>query len=268
MARGGEANMRSETVEFPAESAVRAMRIPGVLRIPDAPSRAAVVIAHGSSGPDSRGPAYAQALADAGIVSLEIDMWRPRGLKGGLDRPRSVADTFPDVFGAFRYLTTRAEVDALRIGVLGFSWGGVLAMLTATRAVARRYLRNGERFAAHAPLYPVCWLYNRVEGYEFRDLTGAPILLQTGAQDDYDAPDAAEKLLATLDSSDRASIESLVHAGATHAFDQVGEPARRVTDPLAHEGQGGEVNFTPDPIAGEAARAAAAAFFRRTLGAR
>ena len=158
-------------------------------------------------------------------------------------------------------------MDALRIGVLGFSWGGVLAMLTATRGVARRYLRNGERFAAHAPLYPVCWLYNQAPGYEFRDLTGAPILLQCGGADDYDAPDAPERLLASLDPWDRAAVRLLVHPGATHAFDQIDEPARIVTDPFAHEGKGGQVAFTPDAEAGRAARAAAADFFCKTLGA-
>src|SRR5947209_17191757 len=196
--------MRVESVEFPAESAMAPMRVPATLRL--AEGRAAVVIAHGSSGPDSRGRAYAQALAEAGLSSLEIDMWSPRKLSGGLDRPKHVADTLPDVFGAFRYLTTRPEIDALRIGLLGFSWGGALAMLTATRSVARRYLRNGERFAAHAPLYPVCWLYNRVPGYEFRDLTGAPMLLQCGGADDYDAADAAEMLAQSTDPSARARL--------------------------------------------------------------
>jgi uncharacterized protein len=260
--------MRMEDVEFAAESSVRPLIVPGRLRFADGIGAKApvVVIAHGSSGPDSRGPSYAEALGAAGISSLEIDMWRPRGLKGLLDRPRSVADTYADVFGAFRYLTCRAEFDALRIGVLGFSWGGVLAMMTATRGVARRYLRNGERFAAHAALYPVCWLYNRVEGYEFRDLTGAPVLVQCGGADDYDKPDALEKLVAGVDPSDRAAVKTIVYPGATHAFDQIDEPAKVVVDPLAHEGQGGQVAFTPNREAGDAARAAAAEFFRQALG--
>jgi dienelactone hydrolase len=260
--------MRVEEVKFPSEGAVAPLMIPGWLRMIEGPLAKApvVVIAHGSTGPDSRGRAHAEALGAAGISSLEIDMWRPRGLKGGLDRPRNVFETLPDVFGAFRYLACRPEFDALRIGITGFSWGGVLALLTATRAVARRYLRNGERFAAHAALYPVCWLYNRVEGYELRDLTGAPILLQCGDADDYDAPDAAAKLVAGLDPSDRASIQTIVYPGATHAFDQADEPPRIVTDPFAHQGQGGEVRFTPDAEAGAAAREATVAFFRRTLG--
>ncbi len=258
--------MRMESIEFPLEGAVAPIRGQGRLRFAAGVARApAVVIAHGSSGPDSRGRSYADALAEAGLSSLELDMWTPRGLRGGLDRPKSVADTLPDVFGAFRYLTTRPEFDALRIGVMGFSWGGVLSMLSATRAVARRYLRNGERFAAHAPLYPVCWLYNNVPGYEFRDLTGAPILLQCGAADDYDAPDAAQTLIDSLDSADRASLRAIVYPDATHGFDQVEEAAKIVTDPLAHQGRGGEVAFTPNAEAGRAARAATVEFFRRSL---
>jgi dienelactone hydrolase len=261
--------MRVENVEFAAEGVLAPMRIPARLRIPDAATARgpAVVIAHGSAGPDSRGASYAQALGETGVSSLEIDMWAARGLKGGLDRPKHVSDTLPDVFGAFRYLVSRPEFDALRIGVMGFSWGGVLSMLTATRAVSRRYLRNGERFAAHAPLYPVCWLYNQAPGYEFRDLTGAPILLQCGAADAYDAPDSADKLLASLDPSDRACLRAIIYPDATHAFDQVDEPAKTVFDPLAYLGRGGEVAFTPNPQAGQAARAATAAFFRQALGA-
>jgi dienelactone hydrolase len=259
--------MHEESVEFSSEGAPREFIVTGVLRIPEAERRlAAVVIAHGSNGPDSRGRFAARALYDAGLASLEIDMWAARGLKGGLDRPRNVADTLPDVFGAFRYLTSRAEVDALRIGIMGFSWGGVLAMLTATRAVARRYLRNGERFAAHAPLYPLCWLYNRVTGYEFRDLTGAPVLLQTGDADAYDAPDTLQKLLDSLDAADRACLQTIVYPGATHGFDQVEEAASVAIDPLAHEGAGGKVAFTPDRQTGDAARREVAGFFRRALG--
>jgi dienelactone hydrolase len=261
--------MRVENIEYAVEGVLAPMRIPARLRIPDtaAARGPVVVIAHGSTGPDSRGASYADALGEAGLSSLEIDMWSARGLKGGLDRPKHVSDTLPDVFGAFRYLVSRPEFDALRIGVMGFSWGGVLSMLTATRAVARRYLRNGERFAAHAPLYPVCWLYNHAPGYEFRDLTGAPILLQCGAADAYDETDSADKLLASLDSPDRASMRVIVYPDATHGFDQVDEPARTVFDPLAHLGRGGEVAFTPNPEAGRAARAATAAFFREALRA-
>src|SRR2546428_6410019 len=56
----------------------------GVLRVPMALNRRvpAVVIVHGSAGGDSRGPAYATDLNDAGIATLEIDQWAARGTRG------------------------------------------------------------------------------------------------------------------------------------------------------------------------------------------
>jgi len=141
-------------------------------------------------------------------------------------------------------------------------------MLTATR----RYLREivgdgGERFAAHAPFYPVCWAYNRRPGYEFRDLTGAPVLLQAGALDAYDRPDGCPDLVATLAEEDRRHVRVIVYEGATHAFDRPG-PAVTVNDPHAHEGDGGEVMFAPNPEVTERAHHETAAFFRSALAAR
>ena len=57
--------MGVEAIEFPAEGAAAAdARAGPIAARASRASRAAVVIAHGSSGPDSRGPAYAQALLE------------------------------------------------------------------------------------------------------------------------------------------------------------------------------------------------------------
>src|SRR5688572_13980279 len=77
------------------------------LRVPVAtPGRLpAVVIAHGSAGVDSRGAFYAEALNDAGVATLEIDMWAARGWLGGVTgRPRGVPETLPDAYGALKFL--------------------------------------------------------------------------------------------------------------------------------------------------------------------
>ena len=144
----------------------------------------AVVIVHGSDGVDSRGSLYAADLNDAGIATLEIDMWAARGIRGPEGRPKGVPETLPDAYGAFKLLAAHPAIDPDRIGIMGFSWGGVVSMLTASRIYTERYLGKGARFAAHAPNYPVCSVYNRVPGYEMKELTGAPILLQTGTLDD------------------------------------------------------------------------------------
>ena len=242
------------------------LQIPALLRLPaSSPHPApAVVIAHGSAGPDSRGPSYARVLNEAGIATLEIDMWAPRGLKGGLDRPKSIPDTLSDVFGAFKFLASHTNIDPRRIGIMGFSWGGVLSMLTATTPYAAKYLTPGERFAAHAPLYPVCYLYNNAPGFEFASFTGAPVFIQCGELDTYDLPDTGEKLVRSLASVAPGLLSIKTYPGATHGFDR-DEPAMTVTDPFSHLGKGGEVLFAPNPEAAAEARAATAAFFGRVF---
>lgn len=258
--------IRVESVRFPSLHAPDPLSIPSTLTLPSSEDRRlpAVVIVHGSSGVDGRGAFHAEALSKAGITTLEIDMWAARRLRGGLDRPKTLHETLPDLFGAFRYLAARDDIDPGRIGVMGFSWGGVLSMLSATKSVSERFLGPEERFAAHAPFYPVCWLYNRAPGFEFTDFTGAPILLQCGGADAYDEPDTGERLGRSVDAIAPGLMKVETYAGATHAFDRAA-PDIIVNDPFAHMGKGGEVLFAHNPAAAESARAATVTFFLRVF---
>ena len=136
----------------------------------------AVLICHGSDGVDGRGEFHAGALHEAGIATLEIDMWAARGTaRGAAARPRSVPDTLPDAFAAIRFLANQPEVDAERIGILGFSWGGVVSLLTATKSWRASRGQDTPPIVAHAAMYPVCWAYEVVPGLTLAELTGAPI---------------------------------------------------------------------------------------------
>lgn len=239
----------------------------GVLRLPIGIDHRvpAVVIVHGSAGVDSRGSLYAADLNDAGIATLEIDMWAARGIRGPEGRPKGVPETLPDAYGAFKLLAAHPAVDPDRIGIMGFSWGGVVSMLTASRIYTERYLGKGARFAAHAPNYPVCWVYNRVPGYEMKELTGAPILLQTGTLDDYDQPDTCAKWLQALPGDVARLVSLTVYPDAAHGWDRL-EPAIVVNDPYSHLGRGGEVRIAPNEAVAVASRAATVSFFRCKLG--
>lgn len=263
---GQPAGARASYVAFPSLHSEPLM-VAGRLNLPPRvePPLPAVVIVHGSAGVDGRGAALASVLNGGGIATLEIDMWAPRRLAGNLSRPAHTAETLPDAFGALRYLASREDVDGARVGIAGFSWGGGVSMLSATRRYVHAIVgEDGPRFAAHAPYYPVCWAYNRRQGYEFGGLTGAPVLLQAGALDGYDRPTACAELVASLKESDRRHVRVIVHAGATHAFDRL-QPEITVTDPHAHEGAGGEVVFAPNPEATARAHRETLAFFRSAL---
>jgi len=226
----------------------------------------AVLICHGSDGVDGRGEFHAAALNAAGIATFEIDMWAARGTaRGAAARPRSVPQTLPDAFAAAAFLARQPEIDAARIGILGFSWGGVVSLLCATRNWRASLGGDAPAFAAHAALYPVCWAYENVPGLSLADLAGAPILIQTGDADAYDDPDGLDRLLARLPPASRALIRGVTHKGAGHGFDRE-RPAQTIVDPFAHKGAGGPVLMAFHRQAAEAARAANVAFFREAFG--
>jgi dienelactone hydrolase len=247
------------------------LTVAGKLVIPTEPDgsastgRPAVIICHGSDGVDGRGEFYAPALQAAGIATLEVDMWAARGTaRGATARPRSPLETLPDAFGALKFLGEQPETDAARIGIMGFSWGGVVTLLSAVSANAAPLLAGRPAFKAHAANYPVCWIYGVLPGVALEGLSGAPILLQTGDIDTYDDPDGAAQLLARLKADDVAHIRSVVYAGAGHGFDR-DLPAQTINDPAAHKGAGGPVLMAFDKRAATAAREAIVGFFRDNL---
>jgi dienelactone hydrolase len=237
----------------------------GALREPASEEpRAAVIIVHGSGGVDSRGECASNALNDAGFVTLEIDLWAARGVNSPQERPRHPAETLPDAFAALDYLSRRRGVDPARIGIMGFSWGGVVSMLSATVGARDTFATGDQKFAAHAPLYPACWLYNTLPGFEFQTLTGAPVFIQAGAEDLYDDPDTCERLVQSLPPAARSVVTSITYPGATHAWDRR-EPDIMANDPMGHKGKGGEVPFRYNAEVARRSTEALVGFFARVL---
>lgn len=252
-------------VSIPVSFGARAWHTAASLREPqDASLGAAIVIVHGSGGVDSRGQSAARALNAAGFATLELDLWAARGVQSPQERPKHVAETLPDAFAALEFLLRQPRINALRVGIMGFSWGGVVSMLSATRRAQQTFARGGQRFAAHAPLYPACWLYNTVSGFAFGELTGAPVFIQTGADDLYDDPDSCERLVASLAPADREHVTFATYSGATHAWDRR-EPDIMALDPMAHKGAGGEVPFRYNAEVSRRSAEALVAFFLRAL---
>jgi len=244
----------------------------------------AVVILHGSSGVDSRGDFYAAALNAAGIATLEIDMWEARGVVGGTNRPALPILTYPDAFSALAFLGAHPNIAPERIGVLGFSWGGVISVAAAEQLYAGMFGGSaGPRFKAHVANYPVCYAYNKTfpsppfpptpaqAGIQFLNLTGAPVLLQIGTEDDYDNGAAHCRSLADfVNPSNNDVVEVAVYEGAYHGWDRIMVPIT-VQDPFANEGSVFKtgvvptVEFKADVEKAYASRNRVVSFFRRHL---
>ncbi len=232
----------------------------------------AVLVLHGSGGVDLRGDFYVRALAEAGVASLELDMWEARGVTGPENRPALPAYTYPDAFAGLSFLSSYPGIDGDRVGVLGFSWGGVMSMASATEGVVALYGDGVHRFKAHAAHYPICYAYNNpyIPNSEFgsaagNPLTGAPILIQVGELDDYDeGAGPCLALQAGLQESEGALLEVSVYPGAHHGWDRLQVPMV-VDDVFSHLGLGGAVEFQPDVEQAMSARRRVVTFFKRNL---
>ena len=242
-------------------------RVSGVFRMPQAPTAGAgVVILHGSAGMDSRGSMHALDLARVGIATLEIDMWGARGIAGGAQsRPARVHDSLPDLWGALAWLAKQPGIDHRRLGVLGFSWGGAMTMLAATRRYGQPATAGHHAAAAGVAFYPVCWGYNRVPSYDLGDLRDAPLLILAGGKDGYDDDaNACPSLVAGLSEAERQRTTVKVFPGVKHGFNML-EPAIRFSDAFAHRGKGGETESAPDASARDEARRLVTQYFTETL---
>lgn len=74
----------------------------------------------------------ARIFAEHGIASLRID-FRGSGDSDGLWKDTTFSSQISDAQAAISYLETIPQVDPTRIGVLGFSQGGLVAACTAAR---------------------------------------------------------------------------------------------------------------------------------------
>ena len=92
----------------------------------------AVVLFHGS-GPQARDLFTARWFASEGIAALAYDK-RGVGESSGDFRKVPFMELCDDGLGAIKYLKSRKEVDAKRIGVWGLSQGGWLGPLAASRS--------------------------------------------------------------------------------------------------------------------------------------
>jgi dienelactone hydrolase len=123
------------------------MRPPG-----DAGRRPAVLVLHGTGGTKEGQRAWLMELAKRGFVALAIDAryhgQRGRGIPGSRVYNEAIVrawrtkpgeaqehpfyyDTVWDIMRTMDYLETRPDVDPKRVGVIGFSMGGIETWLSA-----------------------------------------------------------------------------------------------------------------------------------------
>ncbi len=261
----------SEKISFGVTGAFEpGQAVSGELRIPDsiAGRLPAVLIVNSSPGFDGRGAFYAEALNAAGIATLEVDLFQGKGI------PATPRHNLPHAYQSLQFLARHPRIDAAQVGIMGFSWGGILSVLTSSDALARQYSAGKLRFAAHLGLYPICWKHHAVlagkpgkwKGLKpavYRRVTGSPVHILAGEKDDYEDADSCAQFLAALPGEVRRHFSLTVYPGATFAWDS--RYGSAPYEASARKGKGGVVQVIANPDIARQSREFAVMYFSRHL---
>lgn len=179
----------------------------------------AMIILHGSGGIDQdREPKYAELFAANGIAAFVIDYYSVRGSTKEstyLMKTLSASETdiLVDAYSALKVIGTHPAIDASRIGVTGYSYGGMATRFTLDPRVKAVVAPEVPRFAAHIDVYGPCH-----QTLGSKETTGAPYLAIFGDEDNSVDPEICKTVHADISASG-SPVETLMIPGAGHAWE-------------------------------------------------
>lgn len=268
-------------VAAPALQQVELQPLPsgGVLRAHWLPAegaerRPAVLALHGCGGLNARGGGLAaryretaDRLHAAGYAVLMPDSFGSRGLRDICqtryrDRSVDVAQRVQDARAALAWLAAQPQVDARRIGVLGWSNGATTALNLLEQR--RTHPEPGEPgIAGAAVFYPGCGPLARRHAV----LEAAPLLMLLGALDDWTPAQPCVDFASSLQSRGACSdVTVQVYEDSYHGFDGTAPVRLRTDVPNGTSPQG--VHQGGNPEARAKSLAALDAFWSRVLATR
>ena len=133
--------------------------IGGELRIPrDVTGKLpAVVLLHGSGGPNGGHELWAKHFNEMGIASLLIDSFSERGIVSTSANQALLGrlNMILDAYRGLDLLAIHPRIDATRVAVMGFSRGGQAALYSSLKRFQEAWTPKAT-FALHIPLYASC----------------------------------------------------------------------------------------------------------------
>lgn len=178
----------------------------------------AVILLHGASGvSDRREMTYARQFAAMGVAALVVDVFGARRDKaaGFISRIMNITEAMAlaDAYAGLRYLAALPQVDGRRVALIGFSYGGMVTTYAVYEMVAKRFARNGERFAGHVAFYGPC-----IATFRDNRTTGAPLLMLYGGKDGI-MDTARCKAVARELEDGGTRVRTVVYPNAYHKWD-------------------------------------------------
>lgn len=171
----------------------------------------AVIVLHGCNGVSQNTFVWARRLASWGYAALIVNSFNPRGLQQVCDGSRALPgpERAHDAFAAAAYLRSRPDIDASRIGILGYSHGGWTALNASTE-------KNVEAagvapFRAIVAYYPFC--------PEVTPPLASDVQIFIGDSDDWASAARCAAFVEKYGDGTLHRPALMVYPGARHSFD-------------------------------------------------
>jgi dienelactone hydrolase len=190
----------------------------GMLRMPAGTERVpAVILTHGCGGLTGAETNWARSLREFGIATFLVNSFTPRDISQICSGQPSIslASVLTDVYRALDWVAAHPRIDASRIALMGFSFGGRTALWANHLRFQERYGQGSQKFAAFLAFYPAsCYIKLADE-----DRIGeAPIRIFHGTADDWTPINPCRRYIERLR---RAGKDAAIfeYPGARHGFD-------------------------------------------------
>jgi dienelactone hydrolase len=172
---------------------------------------------HGSAGMIADRAKYGPQLAAMGIAVLLVETYDSRRdlATTFIQRVLHITETMfvADAYAALAYLAHRPEIDAGRVVLAGFSYGGMAAEYAIYAQMADALAPKGPRFAGHVAYYAPC-----IARFADSRTTGAPLLMLYGADDELIRPERCEQVANDMRAGG-SEVTIISYPGAVHQWD-------------------------------------------------
>lgn len=162
---------------------------------------------------------WAQIFKGWGVAALVVDSFGPRGITETATNQAQLsawADV-ADALSALKVLAADARIDKTRIGIIGWSRGGSVAMNTALEVVRKSVVDAPDlKFAAHIVFYGAAEVQ-----YRDRATDGSPMMFFHGESDNYVPIGPAREFAAWVESKGNP-MTFIAYPKTYHDFDVEG----------------------------------------------
>lgn len=175
-----------------------------------------IIPVHGSAGLREGHHTHMVNLLEAGFAIFRVHHFESRKVISIVDNQTEVtlATMVTDAFRALSLMSEHPLIDPKRIGIMGWSLGGSTAFYSAWEPIIESLSTNGEKFAAHLPIYPGTLL--KPEDNRWSD---APMHILFGADDDYTPLNLCKRIIEYI--KPVRDIDLTVYPNSHHSFDSI-----------------------------------------------